>query len=108
MTDEQKKIYATEGDIIKVPDVVNAEIVNIELKKASAIFGVNAKKPEQEVYLLSVFSNEYDIGFNEPINKYEKIPDNSKLGKFLTKYHKLVEGTKVIITKDGNFWKIVL
>lgn len=110
MTEEQTKISITKDKVITMPDdIEGAEITNIKIKPAQEIFGDKTKDKEQVILYLEFRSEEYGITGNEVMTYFkDKIPERSKLGKFLQKYDKLEEGIKVKLERDtkSDFYKI--
>lgn len=101
----------TKEDVIDLPEIMDAVIMNVELKKAIEVFGDNASNPEQNV--ISIYYENAELGFknNETFNHYPigKVPPKSKLGKFITKYDGLEVGIKIRLlqNKDGYFRIII-
>jgi len=98
-------------DIIKLPDMIDAVITLIELKKASEVFGKNASDPDQQVITIHYENADLSFKNNETFNHYPvgKVPAKSKLGKFISRYDGLSIGTqiKLLQNKDGYFRIII-
>ena len=99
------------NDLIKMPPFTEAVIVKIETKKAKEVFGDKATKPEQIVMVLTYESENFSIKNNETYNHYPigKVPEQSKLGKFITKYGKLEVGMIIsLIQNTTGYYTIVI
>lgn len=94
-----------------LPEIMDAVITSVELKKAKDVFGSGASDPEQKVITLGYENVELGFNNNETFNHYPvgKVPPKSKLGKFITKYEILEVGIKIRLlqNKDGYF-KIII
>jgi hypothetical protein len=108
--EEQTQISLSKDNVVKMPDDIEGAIItNITIKPAQEIFGDKAKNKEQVVLYIEFKSEEYGVEGNEVMTYFkDKIPERSKLGKFLNRYDKLEKGIKVKLERDTNsdFYKI--
>lgn len=99
------------NDLIKMPPFAEAVIVNIEVKASKEVFGDKASKPEQKVLVISYENSELGIKNNEIYNHYPvgKVPEKSKLGRFIAKYASLSIGVKInLLQKTSGYYSIVI
>lgn len=114
---EQKQEVKQEGlsygsnDLIKMPPFLEAVIVDLETKKAKEIFGEKASKPEQIIIVITYENSEHGLKNTEVFNHYPagKVPEASKLGKFIAKYNGLKVGLRInLVQKTSGYYGIVI
>ena len=104
MEDQEDLFDFTADKVKEVPtdQIVEGVITGEEIKKASEVFGENAKQPDQKVLVVH-FETEYGEGTNT-FNYYlpTKVKPVSHLGKAIKKYGSFKVGTKIKIQYDGE------
>jgi hypothetical protein len=107
---EQTNFRLTKEQVVSIPNIItDATITKIEVKPAIELFGDKAVDKNQMVLVLSFESKEYSVYGTDIMTYYStNISDRSKLGKLLSKYGVLEEGTVVQLERDSKteFYKI--
>lgn len=110
--DNQESISYTTDDVVIMPNTLKAVIISVDKKWASEVFGKeNLKGDDRTVLHLTYENRQYGITNHETIGFFPngKVPDRSKLAKFLKRYHKLDIGVEVDLIKNAEgFYKLVL
>lgn len=108
MNNETIPNYST-NDIKITPKEIEAVVVDIKNDVAKNVYGEGCNKPDQEIYRLHCENAEFDVKTEQTIPRYEKgsVPDNSKLGKFISRYGCFKSDMKIQLQKnDKGFWEI--
>jgi len=108
---EQKTISYTPEDVVIMPNTLEAVIISIEKKYASEIFGEkNLRGNDRHVLHITYENAEYGISNHDTVGWFPqgKVPDRSKLAKFIKRYGKLEEGVKITLIKNAEgFYKML-
>jgi len=99
------------NDIVKFPEFMDAVITSVELGKAKEVFGEKASDPEQKVITIHYENSEYSFVNAETFNHYPvgKVPEKSKLGKFIIRYDGLEVGKVIkLLQKSNGYFGIVI
>lgn len=60
------------------------------------------KEPDKKIVVIHFKTDQTNVEGNDTANVYNPIPDNSNLGKIISKYGGLNVGRKIKIAFDGN------
>lgn len=60
------------------------------------------QEPDKQIVVIHFKTEKTNVEGNDTANVYTPIPDNSKLGKIITKYGGLNVGRKIKVAFDGN------
>lgn len=102
----------TKTDIVELPDVMICVVEELSIRKGENIFkdkegNIKTDKPNEDFLVLRVCNQQFNIDKEYHLKKYnpKSVPENSNLGKFLTKYGKLETGmeVKILKNKDGYY-----
>lgn len=107
----EESISYDSSDVINLPSNLDAVIVSVDKKMASEVFGKeNLKGGDREVLHILYENKEYGITNHETIGHFPKgkVPDRSKLAKFIKRYGKLEPGVTVNLYKNSEgFYKLI-
>lgn len=108
---EKTPISYTSEDVVNMPETLEAVITSITKKSASEIFGKeNLRGSDRAVLHITYENAEYGISNHDTIGWFPpgKVPDRSKLAKFIKRYGKLEEGVKITLIKNAEgFYKMI-
>ena len=103
----KKVISYSKKDLIVMPELIKAVVIQLESKKAKDVYGEKAKKSDQEIITIHYENVELKFKGNTTINHYpiNGVPYKSKLGKIINKYDGLCVGTIISLlqSKEGYF-----
>ena len=93
--------------ILEYPDVLDVEVIRIERAKGREIYGDKAgESKDADFFVIYVENKEYGVLFREPVRdsrtKDGRVPERSKLGKWISLYGVPHKGQKVKAIKDAK------
>lgn len=101
----------TKDKVKVVPAAMQAVLINVEKKTGEDIYGKTAYDPLKIYLRLTVENAEHKVKITQDYAFYDltELNDNSKIGKFISKYGSLNVPQEVTIAKNASgFFEVVL
>jgi len=105
------KYEYTKEDIVKKPETMKAVVIAISIDKGVKIFGNATQKPNKDYFQLLCENHDLGIRSNVHMSYFPngKVPDNSKLAKYINKYEFLaVDQIIDLELNEKGFYDVVV